>query len=481
MAARSGAQYLKGLRDGRDIWCGGERVQDVTTHPAFAAGAHAIAQLYDLQHDPTYRDVLTIASPRTGEPVGVSFLMPRSLEDLVRRRTMMEVWAETSCGMLGQSPDYMNIGMMSLAAAHDFFAQAEARFGIHVLRYYEGCREEDRCLVRVVPGMGQHLAHTAQTSAEDMPYLRVVAQQPDGLVVRGACMLAAMAPFADDLVIYGGPSLRSGEGSRALVCAVPVATPGLSLICRETLGHTGSSFDHPLATRFEEMDCAVLFDDVLVPWERVFLHANVELYNRLETATHFGWQVGHQVITRQVAKTTLLLGVAHLLSETIGIAGFLHVQEKLGEMVTYLETLRSCLRRAEVDAVAFGGVFYPQGDAVHAALRSFPMLYPRMIEIMQLLGAGGYMMTPSERDLQSPVADAITEYYQGASVSAAERIQLFRLAWDIVGDSFGARQQIYERYFSGDPVSLMAACYLDYEKGTAVERVRTLLRAPRFS
>jgi 4-hydroxyphenylacetate 3-monooxygenase len=189
--------------------------------------------------------------------------------------------------------------------------------------------------------------------------------------------------------------------------------------------------------------------------------------------------VGHQVITRQVAKTTLLLGVAHLLSETSGISGFLHVQEKLGEIVTYLETLRSCLRRAEADAMQFGSVLYPQGDAVHAALCLFPTLYPRMVEILQLLGADRYMMTPSERDLRGPVASAIARYYQGTSVSAAERVRLFRLAWDIVGDSFGARQLLYERYFSGDPVSLVASRYLDYDKNTAVERVQALLEASR--
>jgi 4-hydroxyphenylacetate 3-monooxygenase len=145
MAARSGAQYLEGLRDGRDVWYGGERVQDVTTHPAFTPGARTMAGLYDLQHEPTYGDRLTFASPKTGEPVGLSFLMPRSVEDLERRRAMMEVWAEASCGMLGQSPDYMNTGIMSLAASHEFFARADPRFGIHILRYYEACREEDRC------------------------------------------------------------------------------------------------------------------------------------------------------------------------------------------------------------------------------------------------------------------------------------------------------------------------------------------------
>ncbi len=481
MAVRSGTQYLAGLRDGREVWYAGERVPDVTTHPAFAAGAQTIAQLYNLQHDPKHREILTVASPKTGEPVGRSFLRPGAIDDLVQRRTMMARWAEMSCGMLGQSPDYMNVGLMSLAAAHDFFAQADTRFGIHLLRYYEACREADRCLASIVPSLDRPAARADATSTEHTPYPHVVSQQADGLVVRGACMLATIAPFADDLVICGGPTLHPGEGQRALVCAVPVATAGLSLVCRETAGRTESAFDHPLATRFATMDCLVLFDDVLIPWERVFLHANVELYNRLETATRFTWQVGHQVTTRYIAKTTLFLGVAHLLSQAIGITDFRHVQEKLGEIVTYLEVLRSCLRRSEVDAVDCNGVFYPQGDAIHAALRLFPMMHSRMIEILQLLGAGGYMMTPSERDLHSPVAGAIDAYYQGAGVPAAERIQLFRLAWDMVGDNFGARQQLYERHFAGDSGSLMAARYLDYDMSTAVERVQTLLRTSRLS
>ena len=476
MAARSGAQYLEGLQDGREVWYSGERVPDVTTHPVFAAGAQSIARLYDLQHEPAYGDVLTYPSPKTGERVGRSFLMPRRQEELVHRRTMMEVWAEASCGMLAQSPDYMNIGIMSLAAAHDILAKADPRFGIHTLRYYEICREQDRCLARVVPTAWPQTPKASPPSTETFPYLQVVAQQSAGVVARGACMLATFAPFADDLVVYGGAALQPGEGARALVCAVPVASPGISLVCRESVGRTGGRFDHPLASRFEAMDCIALFDDVLIPWERVFLHSNIELYNRLESSVRFLWQVGHQVVTRQIAKTILLLGIAHLLSDTIGISGLPHVQEQLGEIVTYLETLRSCLRRAEVDAVmGANGVLYPQGDAVHAALRLFPMVYPRLIEILQLLGAEGYMMIPSASDLESPIAEAITQCYQGATVSATTRMQLFRLAWDMVGESFGARQQLYERYGAGDPAHMLAARYLDYDKTAAVERVQTLL------
>lgn len=476
MAARSGGQYLEGLRDDRRVWYGGERVQDVTAHPAFAPRAQAIARLYDLQQEPTHRDRLTFASPKTGEPVGLSFLMPRSVAHLEERRAMVDVWAETSSGLLGQTPDDMNIGLMSLAAAHEFFAQVDPRFGIHILRYYEMCREEDRCLVRGVSLRGAGSVSASTATADGEMSLRAVAQRSEGLVVHGVCKLTRLAPLADDVVICAGPPLRPGEGPCALLCAIPVTTPGLSLICRETVERLGNTFDHPLATRFEEMDCMALFEDVLVPWEQVFLYANVDAYNRFETATHFTWQVGHQVIARQVAKTALLLGTMHLLSEATGIAGFLHVQDRLGEMVTYLETLRACLRRAEMDAIPFGGVLYPQGDAVHAALRLFPTFYPRMIEMMQILGAGRYLMTLGESDWPTPEAGAMARYGRGASISAPDRIRLFRLAWDIVGDSFGMQQQLYEQYFSGDSASLMAARYLDYDKTSVVKCVQTLLK-----
>jgi 4-hydroxyphenylacetate 3-monooxygenase len=208
----------------------------------------------------------------------------------------------------------------------------------------------------------------------------------------------------------------------------------------------------------------------------VFLSAHVELHNHLLRDTGFLSQIGHQILTRQVAKTTVMLGVAQLLSTTIGISGFLHVQAKLGEIITTLEALRSCLRRAEVDATpALGGVFVPQGDAIQAGQRLFAALHPRLIEILQLLGAGGYMMTPSEADMHGPMSQAIANYYQGAGVAAYERIQLFRLAWDVVGDSFASRQQLNEREFSGDPVYLMAAQYREYDTSAAVSKVRALL------
>jgi 4-hydroxyphenylacetate 3-monooxygenase len=185
----------------------------------------------------------------------------------------------------------------------------------------------------------------------------------------------------------------------------------------------------------------------------------------------------HQFVTRYVAKAEFIVGVTSLLAESIAIDGFLHVQEKLGELINHTEVMRACLRAAEADAnCADNGVYVPASEPLSTARTLFPVFYPRMVEILQLLGAGGYMMTPSIRDLESPLSVDIERYYQGATLPARTRIQLFRLAWDIVGNAFGSRQLLYERYFSGDPVRLTAGRYVTYAREPLQERVRALLR-----
>lgn len=471
MSVRSGAEYAAGLQDGRDVSYRGEPVADITVHPAFAPGMQAIARLYDLQCDPAHRQLLTYPSPKTGEPVGLSFRMPRSVDDLVARRSMHDVWATVSGGMLVQSPDYANVGLMALASARDLLASADPRFGIHALQYYERCREQDVCVAHV-PMRASSPSPKASTSTPVA--FQATASGNEGLRVSGI-LSSPIAAIADEVFVCGGSELKPGQGQQALAFAMPIATPGLSLLCSAAYGHT-NPYDHPLAARLELPSCTMLFEDVLVPWERVFLSGNVELHNRLMTASGFAAQVGHQILTRQVDKTMLLLGVAEQLSQTIGTTGFLHVQAKLGELITTLEAMRSCLRRAEVDAAAgAGGVWVPEGNAIQAGKRLFAGCHPRMVEILQLLGAGGYMMTPSEADIQGPMSKAIAKYYQGAGVPARERIRLFRLAWDVVGDRFGMHQQLYESEIPADAVHAMASDYQAYDLSAAVERAQAFL------
>ena len=159
MPARTGQEYITGLKEHpREVWIRGERVKDVTTHPALRNGVKSVAALYDMQHDATLSEAMTFASPATGDPVGISFMVPRTAEDLQRRREMMSHWAWASCGMMGRSPDFMNTIFTAWAGSADYFAQDRPEFKKNVLAYHEFIRGE-RCNAHPCPGEPAAPAH----------------------------------------------------------------------------------------------------------------------------------------------------------------------------------------------------------------------------------------------------------------------------------------------------------------------------------
>ena len=480
MAVRDGATYLAGLRDEREIWIDGERVRDVTADPRLARGAQAIAALYDLQTRPELREVMTYTSPTSGEPVGLSFIEPRSVEDLVRRREMFRRWAEFGCGMIGRSPDYLNALIMGCAANRHYFDRAGTEFGDHVVGYYQLCRERDLVMTHTFVPPQRHRGESLHTAEEHDPTtLRIVEENADGLIVRGARILATLAPFSDECLVMPSPS-RSyiGETSPyAVALAVPVDAPGLKFICRESFDYGRSHFDHPLASRFEEMDAVAIFQDVLVPWERVFIARDVRLCSEVFRATNTFAHAIHQFMTKNLIKAEFVLGVATLMTQTIKIDQHLHVQTMLGEMVDAVETAWAYLRAAEVDAQPDeNGIYCPRPETMWTARSYFPRLYPRLIETLQILGSSGLMAIPSEAMVESEQADEVETYFQSATLGGKDRVQLFRLAWDVACSSFGQRQVLYERYFAGDFYRNLASRYLNYDKSRAIGLVQDLLK-----
>jgi 4-hydroxyphenylacetate 3-monooxygenase oxygenase component len=474
MPARTGKEYLDGLKDNREIWLGNERIADVTTHPALQRGAETLARLYDLQAEPALHELMTYPSPSSGKPVGRSFQPPYSIDDLAARRRMIKVWADATYGLMGRTPDFLNVTITLFAMRRDFFAQDGAQYADNVLRYYEYAREHDLCLTHTLVNPQIDRSRPASQQRETDLAMRKVGENAQGIMVRGARMLATLAPYSDEIAVYPYAALQPDEDDYALVFCLPMATPGLRFICRDSFDRGGSRFDHPLS-RFEEMDCVVIFDDVLVPWERVFVNANAKLYNTLMPTIGTMAHTGQQIAIKNIAKCEFLIGVAQRIIETIGIDGFLHVQEKMGELITYLETIKACVYAAEAQATPGpGGIMYPSMDALHCSRNLFPKWYPRMVEILQLLGAGGFMMIPSEAALDGPLGETIARYYQGAKGTARERIQLFRLAWDLVGEAVGSRQELYERFFSGDPIRNLAARYRMYDLSACVAHVDRL-------
>jgi 4-hydroxyphenylacetate 3-monooxygenase len=483
MGARGGAAYLEGLRDDREVWIDGERVADVTTDPRLGRGVRSVAALYDLQLDSDHVDDMTYRSPTSGHRVGLSHIQPRSIDDLVRRRNMIRTWAEWSAGMLGRSPDYLNTMVMGCAANADYFAANDPAFGNNIKRYHELVREQDLCLTHtlVAPQVNRSVAPDLQ--AGGAVALRVVDETDRGLILSGARILATLAPASDELFVAPAPSRSySGIGNpRAFAFAIPVATRGLRFVCRESFDVGRSSFDHPLGSRFEEMDCTAVFDRVLVPWERVFLYGEQEYCAALFRATNAFNHPIHQFLTKNWVKAEFVLGVATLVAEAIGISEFLHVQHMLGEMLHAALTLRSFLRAAEADASPGpGGVWAPDTQTLLTARSFFPEVYPRLIEILQIVGSSGLANIPSQASVEAPeLVGDIERFFQGTTLSGPARIRLFRLAWDIACSSFGGRQVLYERYFAGDFYRNIATHYVTHDKRPYTDMVeRFLAREP---
>ena len=240
--------------------------------------------------------------------------------------------------------------------------------------------------------------------------------------------------------------------------SIPNNTPGLRFICRESVDYGRSHFDHPLGSRFEEMDAVVVFDDVFVPWESILLYKDIKRCNEAYARTGAIVHMTHQVVVKNIAKCEFMLGLASLLVNTIGAEGFQHIQEKLAEIWVNLETMKAFLRAAEADAqLDEWGVMRPAWNPLDAARNLFPRLYPRMVEIIQQMGASGLVAMPTEHDLRGPLAEDIKKYYQAARADAFDRIPLFRLAWDASISAFAGRQVLYERFFFGDPVRMAGA------------------------
>jgi aromatic ring hydroxylase len=264
---------------------------------------------------------------------------------------------------------------------------------------------------------------------------------------------------------FGG--MPPGDHPYAVAFGIPTNSPGVRFVCREVLSPAGRSrFDHPLSSRFEEMDCIAIFDDVLVPWERVFVDGGSESAREVvnELRPRDG-TVAVQTASRMLSSLEFFCGLAMRLADAVGIDGFLHIQEKLGELLIELEVFRACYYGAEaLSKQQPNGVWSVNQPYLAAANLRAPRLYPRLVEAVQILAAGGFFYAPTEADLANPeLRPSLDKYAKGRpGVSAEERIALFKLAWDATGDSFGSRMLQYAKFYSGDPVRNWAGWYLGY-------------------
>lgn len=476
MGIISGKQFLDRI-DALDteIWLDGRQILGpLSKHPAFTGVLQTKASLYDLQKQPELLDLMTFASS-SDERAGMSFLQPRTKEDLLKRRNAMACWARETGGLLGRSPDYLNTVITSFACSQDFLKGKENCFPENIQALYDRARKDDLSFTHTFITPQVNRSQHYFESADEPISAKITGETADGLIINGARLLATQGGLTDEVLVFSAPSFL-GDADEAFAFCIPSDNPGLRFLCRESFVGGESSFNYPLSSRFEEMDSVVVFENVLVPWDRIFFYRNPEVAAAFFSVSSFHPFAIHQVLTRQVVKTEFLLSLAEELVQTINVSEYLHIQGKIAEIIVGLETMKALRNQAEQEAeLDQWGFMRPSKAPLQAASNLFPSVYPRFSEIIQLIGASGLVALPTENDFHSPIRPDLDRFLQGASRTAEDRVKVFRIAWDLTMSPFGSRQTQYERFFFGDPVRLAAQMYRGYPKGSGVDILKRLI------
>jgi 4-hydroxyphenylacetate 3-monooxygenase len=447
MPARTGEQFLKGLRGSREVWVDGERVADVVDHPKLRGAAHALAEVFDLHHK--HADTCLMPDPESGEPIPVSHMIPRSREDLLRRGKALRQVAEYSVGLMGRTPDYMNVTYAGFAGRPDEWSINGNEAGAaRLVAYQKFLRRGDISLTHTIVQPTVDKALGDAPSAGNQHALRKVADTEHGIVVRGARVLATLAPFADEIAVYPAHPLPTGADKYALSFCVPMSAPGLKFLCRDSFSTPSNLFDHPLSSRFDEQDAFVIFDDVEIPRDRVFIDCNLATYNGV-MATSWPANIQQQTMIRASVKLDFAWGLALRMAASINAADP-ETMRMIGEIWSYAEFTRCAIVAAVAEAREWpGGFWAPAGAPLHALRATLPLWFPRVNEILRLIGSHNVFAAPTAAQMaDKDLRPLIDRYLPGAKgMPAEERARIFRLAWDFAGSALASRNEQYERFY----------------------------------
>jgi 4-hydroxyphenylacetate 3-monooxygenase len=464
---RSGDAYVASLRDGRAVFLDGERVDDVTKHPAFVEPIRRIAETYDRAKAEERDPALTFADPATGARHSNMWLVPRSAEDLGARRRVHRFWAEPSFGLMGRTPDHVASVLTAFSAWRHLFDGGGARFGDNVERFYTRARDADLYVTYAIVPPQVDRSRPAHRHPEPFLHPGVVRETSAGIVVRGAHAIATSATMADWLFVSYITPLVPGDEDYAISLVMPMSAEGLRLYPRRPFASLATSvFDYPLSSRFDEVDTTVVFNDVLVPWEQVFIYRNVDLVNAQFHDSPSHTTANFQALVRFGVKLEFMAGLAARLAEIQTADGDAGVQATLGgDIASLCAAFDALVKAAERDPLITRGYARPHPQYIYAGMGLQRRLIVDMMRTLRELAGGAFQTVPSsEAAFTSAETRADTErYYQAAAIGARERIKLVKLIWDFVGTEFGGRQLQYEMFYSASQPVVNRRMFKSYD------------------
>jgi 4-hydroxyphenylacetate 3-monooxygenase len=459
---RTGKEHLERLRDGRIVYIGDERVDDVTSHPAFRNAARTIASIYDMKADPANAQTMSFVDD--GERCSMYFLQARTQEDLRRRTRAHKMIADMTHGLFGRSPDHFASSVTAMAIDAAVFNVGPRPYAENLVNYYQHIRRSDHYVAyAVLPPQAARDPMFYQRQNLPGPSLEVVREDDDGIAISGMKMLATGAIFADDIWIGNIQPLAPTQVKQAVTCAIACNAKGVTLWSRQSLEENAKNeFDSPLSWRFDETDSMVMCDNVKVPWERVFLMDDAVLSRDIYIRTPGHCYANHQSNVRFRSKLQLIVGLASRVAESTGADQVPAVRELLGRLAA-MEALLSGMIDGQIEACES----WPEGFVtynrryMYAALNWCVEMYSQLIDILRELSGGGvFQMPASVTVMRDPMLRKLFEqYWQTPQMAALDRAKLFKLVWDLVGSEFAGRQLQYEKFYVGATFTLRAHNY----------------------
>jgi 4-hydroxyphenylacetate 3-monooxygenase len=449
----TGQEFLESLRDDREVYINGERVKDVTTHTAFRNSARTLARLYDALHDPKTKDVLT--SPTDTGSGGYThkfFRVAKSREELVAQQQAIAEWSRMSYGWMGRTPDYKASLMNTLGANAEYYG----KFADNARRWHKRAQEAVFFMNHAI--VNPPVDRGRPTDEVKDVYVTIKKETDAGVIVSGAKVVATSAAFTHYNFLGQNAATATADPDLAIMFILPMDAPGVKLFCRtsyeEIAQKTGTPYDYPLSSRFDENDAIFVLDDVLIPWEDILVYRDTDKILSFYPRSGFLNGFCFQGCTRFAVKLDFLAGLLDKALHATGGDEFRGNQALLGEVVAWRNlfwSLSDCMANSPQSWV--GDTVLPNLQAALSYRVFAPEAYPRVKEIIEKIVASALIYLPSSaKDFGNPAIDPyLARFVRGShGVTYKERIKIMKLMWDAIGSEFGGRHELYERNYAGN-------------------------------
>ena len=478
---KTGAEHIKSLKDGRTVYIDGKLVPDVTVHPAFEKSIKSAGMLYDFQARPENIELMTFKPDGSNRRVNRAWQMPRNYAEMVQRRKALQAWAAQHYGFMGRSPDHLASALVGQRMGSEVFRkQKDGEARVKALEnYFEEASRGDYFLTYVIINPQAERGKDWGEQTEDL-VARIVDEDSGGITIRGAKMLGTSSIMANEVLVANLQPLKPGEEDLAFSCALPMNIKGLRVLSRKSYEAAAVSiFDNPISSRFDENDALMYFDDVKVPWERVFVCRDTDLCRAQFHDTPGHAYQNYQAQIRLSVKIKFLVGLAHRITEVIGTTAMPPIREQLGTLAANVSMVSAMMAGMEAEGSKRGEWWVPNRHYMYSAQVLTQDLYPRVINTLRDLAGGALIMLPSSvhdfNDAELKRVIGLTQ--RSAKFKPEDKVKFLKAAWDAIGSEFGSRHTQYEMFYAGARFVTTGHSYRTFDWAGATGMVDDLMNS----